>query len=190
MKKIERVVVIGATGMLARPVIRCLVKEGFSVRALVRNVQKAKESLPKEVDLIEGNLQEQNSLEKAMRDMDAVYINLSTLNPKTAFVPERDGTKAVIAAAKKMNLKRISKISALGISREIKWWYAQHKVEEEEAIIQSGIAYTIFRPTWFMESLPVFVQKGKLNIIGNSSHQSYWISGDDYGKQVANALHS
>ena len=46
-----RIVVSGATGLLGRALISKLVMNGDSVAVLTRNVQKAKEILPLDVDV-------------------------------------------------------------------------------------------------------------------------------------------
>ena len=38
----NRITVFGATGMIGQPVTKALIKAGFQVTALVRNVEKAK----------------------------------------------------------------------------------------------------------------------------------------------------
>jgi len=141
---------------------------------------------------IKGDLQEIASLERAFKGMDAVYLNLNTPSYKASFYPEKDGTKNVIEAARLTNLQHISKISGLGVRKvkKTKWWQHHHKFEAEKAIIKSGFPYTIFQPTFFMETLPTLIRGKNLTLIGNPANTFYWIAGEDYGKQVVAALKS
>ena len=190
MSSFSKIVVIGATGSLGRPVVRELLRAGFSVRAVVRHPDKAKSLLPKEIEVIRGDLQDVGSLEHAFKGMNAVYLNLNTPSQKAGFYPEKDGTKNVIEAARSTNLQHISKISGLGVRKvnETNWWQHHHKFEAEQAIIKSGISYAIFQPTFFMETLPTLIRGKSLTLIGNPDNTFFWIAGEDYGKQVVAAL--
>lgn len=192
MSSISKIAVIGATGSLGKPVVQEFVQAGFFVRAIVRDPIKAKSLLASKIEVVKGDLQDIDSLESAFRGMDAVYLNLNTPVKRTSFYPEKDGTKNVIKAARSASLQHISKISGLGTRKvnETKWWQHQHKFEAEQAIIESGIPYTIFQPTFFMETLPTLIRGKSLTLIGAPDNPFYWIAGADYGKQVVAALKS
>ncbi|MEZ4998504.1 MAG: hypothetical protein R2758_13920 [Bacteroidales bacterium] len=36
----------------------------------------------------------------------------------------------------------------------------------EQIVMQSGLSWFIFRPTWFFESLGMFVRNGKASVLG------------------------
>ena len=61
---IKTISVIGATGLLGKPVTLALVNAGFSVKALVRNIERAKAQLPTEIHFIEGDIKNPADLEK------------------------------------------------------------------------------------------------------------------------------
>jgi uncharacterized protein YbjT (DUF2867 family) len=48
--------VVGATGQTGRRIVQELVKRNVPVRALVRDLQKAKEILPPEAELVVGDV--------------------------------------------------------------------------------------------------------------------------------------
>ena len=175
--------------MLGRPVARRLVAEGNPVRALVRDPDRARAVLPRECDLVRGDVTDDASLARAMDGVGAVYINLAA--PRSARRPdiERSGTPAIVDAARRAGVGRILKISFMGVP-EGSWWQLRHKAESEQAVRESGIAWTIFQPTWFMESLPLFRMGGRLVAPRVEDAPVYWISGDDYARQVAAALNN
>ena len=80
---------VGATGMLGRPVARRLVKEGLRVRAMVRDRDRAKAVLPPECELAAGDVLDKASLTDAMADVDAVYINLAAPRSPISTLPKR-----------------------------------------------------------------------------------------------------
>lgn len=68
----NRILVIGATGNVGRPVVSSLVEAGVEVRALVRDPGAA--ALPGMVEAVRGDLSLPETLEPALRDVDAVYL--------------------------------------------------------------------------------------------------------------------
>lgn len=190
----KKIAVIGATGRLAPVVINEMVKNGFKVRALVRDPEKARKLLPTQTDIVEANLQDVASLSKGLKDTDCVYLNLSTDHPNSKFQPEFDGIRNILKACEKNHVKRIFKISGLGAFRKD---FAQGKTifvneirSKGHALIkQSNIPYTFFHPSWFMESLGLMFQKGnKLNGFKPIKFPIHWIAGEDYAKMVVNAM--
>lgn len=196
MSTIERIAVIGATGKLAIPVVRELVKH-FQVRAIVRNPEKARQVLPREVEIVFGDLKDPASLERGLAGQDAIYINLSTETTDATrdFYEEREGVRHIVDAARKNNVKHISKIGALGA-----YPLATHlqgdnivpnviRLQGHRMIEESGIPYTIFAPTFFMDLLP-WISNGKaLQWIGSTTKQKLrWVSSDDYAKAVVAAI--
>lgn len=190
----KKVAVIGATGRLAPKVIKEMIENGITVRALVRNTEKAKKTLPSEVEIILANLEDLDSLINGLANTDYVYLNLSTEHPDSKFQPEYDGVRNVLKACERTGIKRIFKISGLGAFRKD---FAQGKtifvneirIKGQELIKSSGIPYTFFHPSWFMESLELMFQKGnKLNGFKPIKHPIHWIAGKDYAKMVVNAI--
>lgn len=185
----DSVLFVGGHGMLGRPVVRHLVKEGFTVRALSRDVAKAQALLPSEVEVVQGDLQDVASITKAAEGMEAVFLNLETPNPKGSFRQDLDGSRNVVAALEDRQDVMIAKISGIGLKHTNGWWLnADQKYEAEELIKASGHPYLFFHPTWFMESLSLFIRNGKATLFGRKWFPKHWIAGDDYAKMVGQAL--
>ncbi|MHC4947309.1 MAG: SDR family oxidoreductase [Planctomycetota bacterium] len=184
------VLLIGATGMLGRPVARRLAADkAFRVRAFVRDLARGSALLPDGCECIRGDLRNRASIQRAMEDADAVYVNLATPYDRKAWDPELEGTKRVVAAAKKAGVTRLVRISAQGVPEAAeRWWVARRKLEADEAVMQSGLEHTIFRPTWFMECLPLFWRGRTIMRLGAPREPLHWIAGADYADQVAAAL--
>ena len=75
---LQNILFIGATGMLGKPVVKALLEQGFEVTAMVRNPEKAAKRLPfNNLELIQGNLRDKQTIERALIGQDAIYLNLS-----------------------------------------------------------------------------------------------------------------
>lgn len=169
--------IIGGTGMLGRPVARRL-KDHFKIRLLVRDLEKSRNLLGKGFEYFHGDLFDQNSLDRAMKQCGGVHINL-------AGEVGQEGTEMIVRMAIKNEIKRITYISGTSVSKETAWFpLEKHKYYAEEAIISSGIPYTIFCPTWFMESLPKFVKDKKVFVFGRQPNLYHFIAAEDYAEMV------
>ncbi len=183
---------IGATGMLGKPVAIELSRLGHQLTALVRNVEKAQSMLPPSIALLQGDIADTNSLDKAFAGADVVYLNLSIPHDAKAtdWLAERDGIKNILAVAKKANVKRVLYLSSIIKNfKEHRWWHFDVKDEAVELIRTSGLAYTIFYPSTFMESIQLQIQGNKLLLAGTQKFPAWWIAAKDYAKQVEASLH-
>jgi uncharacterized protein YbjT (DUF2867 family) len=69
------------------------------------------------------------------------------------------------------------------------WWVFGIKQEAINRIKSSGIPYSIFYPSCFMDSLPGTQPLGRfILLVGRPDVRPWYISARDYGKQVARAL--
>lgn len=186
------IAIIGGTGMLGRPVVRRLVRDGFAVRIIARDPDRARTLLPAECEFRSGDLNQPDDLVQALDGCRALYLNLACPMRKRppAFEPERDGTKRAVDAAKQAGVERIGRISSVGVDEfAAKWWPAAHKREADQILQDSGLVWTIFRPTWFMESLMTMRQNGKVISINlGDDAKLRWLAGDDFGRMVAHAF--
>jgi uncharacterized protein YbjT (DUF2867 family) len=177
--------------MLGRPVCRRLTRDGFRVRALARRPAQAARLLPKEVEVVEGDLRAVESIDRALQDCQAVYVTVDT-PPRAVFRPETDGLRNVIAAAKNHPGIRLLVLSALhGSDAKApahSWWHLREKFEAQQIAFKSGLSWTIFEPTWLMESLPLSI-KGRILIrVQTPPFGVHWVAGDDLGRFVSSAL--
>lgn len=187
----EKIFFIGASGMLGKPVARELIRAGFDLTLFGRDREKLETLFPN-IHVIKGDIFDSDSLATSMKGHDIVYLNLSITQTvgKSGLQPEREGIKNIIKAAKEANVKRISYLSSLiknyrGMN-EFKWWAFDVKHAAIEAIKKSGIPYSIFYPSTFMETLDQqMMQNGRLILAGKSEAPMWFIAGRDYGIQVA-----
>ncbi len=186
----KKILVIGGTGMLGRPVAKQLKEDGFDVIVFTRNPEEARIKMPTSFSYAEGDVEDIPSLKKAMEGVYGIHINLHGGKKGDDFDRvERKGTENIVEAAKESGVQKISIITGTSVKEENTWYpMTCAKYFAEEAIRNSGVAYTIFRPSWFFESLPLFVRKGKATIIGNNKNRYHWLAASDFAKLVSKSF--
>jgi uncharacterized protein YbjT (DUF2867 family) len=182
--------VIGGSGMLGRPVVNRLEKDGFDVTVLSTSPDSARTRLPADVPVVYGDATLPETLRNPIADKDAVYVNLSSkLDPEVYRTVEVAGTANVGEVCRKSGVARLLLISS-ATSRGVTEGpvFLSAKVQAEVAVKNSGVPYTIMRPSWFFESLPSFVGDDCLELLGTQSLPRRWLAADDYARQVSAAL--
>jgi uncharacterized protein YbjT (DUF2867 family) len=177
----KKILVIGAAGFVGAPIAKQLQADGFSVRALVRNADKARQMLGDQAEFIVGNFADKATLEKALTGVDGV--NLSVPWQSEAQVA-RDVTD-ILAKQGRKNV-RVTYISGVTALPENRWYpMIDEKLKAEEILTKSGVAYTIFRPNWFMDALALFVRDGRATIFGKQKQPYHFLSLADFARAVS-----
>lgn len=183
----KTILVIGGTGMLGKPVAQQLKADGFNVRLLARNPEKAQILLGDGHEIVKGDVDNPAALRTAMTGVDGVHISLKG-GPTEADFERMDhlATRDIAQIAKEKNVGRVTLISAYAVSQEkADTPESRSKFRGEAALRSSGVPYTIFRASWFMETLPLFVQGKSISLIGNQIHPLHWIAAEDYARMVS-----
>ncbi|MBI4675872.1 MAG: NmrA family NAD(P)-binding protein [Chloroflexi bacterium] len=181
----QQILIIGGTGMLGAPVTRRLCAEGNAVRILTRTPDAARKKFGAEYEIVAGDVQDRNSLAQAMQGCQGVHISL---NDRAIPDLERRGVENIVQVAPRAGVQRITYLSGASVKQE-NCWYAgtATKFAAEQAIRASGIPYTIFKATFFMDALPRFVRGTRASVIGNQSKPWHWVAANDYAQMVARA---
>jgi uncharacterized protein YbjT (DUF2867 family) len=183
----KTILIIGGTGMLGKPVAQQLKADGFNVRLLARNPEKAQKFLGDGYEIVKGDVDNHAALKEAMTGVDGVHISLKG-GPTEADFERMDhlATRDIANAAKEMNVGRVTILSAYAVSEEkADTPESRAKFKGEHALKSSGVPYTIFRASWFMESLPLFVQCKSMSLIGNQIHPLHWVAAVDYARSAS-----
>ena len=175
---IQRILLIGATGLLGEPVARGFQRAGFSVRVMSRNVVLARTRFPEPFEVVEGDALKRVDVEKALSGCDAAHISIDSDR-------EDECVGQLVEAAKVQKLKRITYVSGTTVCEENRWFpLVDRKMRSEHAINNSGIDDTIFCPGWFMEMLGRFVRNGHAMVFGNPSRYWHFVSVQDFARMI------
>lgn len=192
-RELERVLVVGASGMLGAPVTETLVRDGFAVSVLSHGGAPAAQG----TRAVSGDVFDRASVERAMSGVDCVYVNLGT--PLTAKesdrLTEREGIANIVAAATTVGLGRVAMLSPLFKAyqgtRGFDWWVLRVKAEAERAVMGAKVPWTIFRASSFYENLEAGMRRGdKVSIMGRRWRPQRYLAARDYAALVSSALAS
>jgi uncharacterized protein YbjT (DUF2867 family) len=177
----QKILVIGGTGRLGQPVVRHLNSNGFQVRVLSRDIEKARSLFDEAVEIVQGDVTDAAGLEQALAGCQRVHVSVMGDDDLPC-------VKNIVALVPKLQLERIAYISGSTVFEENRWFpMIEQKLIAEEAIRACGVPYTIFCPTWPMEMLPGFVRDGKPSQLGKQPAPIHWFAVDDLGRMVSTA---
>ena len=153
------ILVVGATGMVGSELCRLFTTQGMPLRAMVREssdpakVEKLKDLGAK---IVKGNLCDPDSLKAACQGAEAVICTVSAMpfcyKPGVNEIQSVDfeGVINLIEAAKVTGVKQFIYTSFSGnLDRDFPLRNAKRAVEKH--LKESGLIYTILRPSMFME---------------------------------------
>ncbi|KAF9605407.1 hypothetical protein IFM89_016984 [Coptis chinensis] len=165
------VLVVGSTGYIGKYVVKELVKRGFNVIAIAREQSGIKGKNSKEETLKELNGANvcfsdvtnlgflQNALENFGSSIDVVVSCLASRNGgiKDSWKIDYEATKNSLVAGKNQGASHFVLLSAICVQKPLlEFQRAKLKFESElmkEAAEESGLTYSIVRPTAFFKSL-------------------------------------
>jgi len=114
--------VTGATGFLGSHVARVLCEQGAKLRLLVRATSNLKNLQGLPAETVTGDLRDPGSLGKAMAGCDTVFhvaadYRLWVRDPQEMYRSNVDGTRALLEAARRINVRRLvytSSVATIG----------------------------------------------------------------------------
>jgi len=146
--------VAGATGETGRRIVQELIKRNIPVRALVRDIEKARGILSPEAELVVGDVLQPESLTAALEDSTVLLVATGakpSFDPTGPYKVDFEGTKNLVEAAKAKGIEHFVLVSSLCTSQlfhplNLFWLILVWKKQAEEYIQKSGLTYTIVRP--------------------------------------------
>lgn len=157
------VLVIGATGDVGSEAAQCALKQGHTVRALVRKTSNRDKlgQAKEKISFKEGDMLDLSSLGPAMDGMEGLIISIR-LTPgeikqgRTYQDVELGGVKNLVAVGTEKGIRKIIHVSAAGVGPRCvsDMYLAKHQAEE--TIRHSGLDYTIFKPSGMFKDFRAF----------------------------------
>ena len=193
-QEISTITITGANGFVAKNLRNFLSKNHIKVIAIARKTfqKHHTETVVYSKTLLEKGLQNK------LRNCDALVhlIGIGKQSSKYNFEDNVDLTKNMIKTCKKSGIKKIIYISGLGVTKNSRSDYFISKYKAEQEIINSGLDYTIFRPSYIVgkkDYLSKFIlkqiKKGIVIIPGSGKYHLQPIFVEDVAKIIVESIY-
>jgi uncharacterized protein YbjT (DUF2867 family) len=150
----RKILVTGATGQQGGALAKLLLqKKHNKVHALTRNTQSsaAQDLRNKGANILKGDLDDSDSLEQAVKDVDSVFLMGTPFEDGTEAETRRG--KLMADVAKENNIEHLVYSSVANADQNTGIPHFESKYKIEQHIKNLGIPFTIIGPTFFMENL-------------------------------------
>ena len=176
MVKPLKIVVTGASGFIAKNLRKYLSEKNIELISISRNNFKNFEC---EIKIISNNYEEKNLLKKIQNSdvlIHLVGIGKQSINTDYDMI-NTELTKHIVNLSKKARIKKIIFLSGLGVSSKTSLGYFISKYNAEKQIIDSGLDFTVFRPSYivgkddlFSKNLKKQIKSGEIIIPGSGTY--------------------
>jgi len=184
------ILVVGATGRQGGAVVRHLLSDGWYVNAISRRPYSEPALALRDmgVDVLEGDLQDQASIDRALAGAQGVF-SVQDFWEHGYDGEIRQGRK-LIDAAVTAKIRHFVQSSMYGADREGHLAYNQSKQQVEQYLLESDLPSTILRPAFFMENLETspwrdVILGGSLELPYPADRPLYMVAADDIGGVAA-----
>ena len=179
------ILITGATGKTGSATAKSLGEKGETFRALIRNEEKKEglESLGGEVVI--GSIENTEVVNQSMQGVTTVLVLLPNSESQLAL------EKQLVDSAKKAGVERIVKMSSIEATPDATSPIPKLHLESEEYIKQSGLAWTMIKPNFYMQNLlasaGTIKEQGKI-FLPMGDGKTGMIDTTDVGKVLAKVL--
>jgi uncharacterized protein YbjT (DUF2867 family) len=141
------ILLTGATGTTGLEVARALAARGVPFRAMIRDPDKAGALAQTEAALAKGDFADAGSMRRALEGVTRAFL----LAPPVQDLHEVE--RPFVDAAKAAGVRQIVKLSAAGAAAGAPHRFGDWHGRGEDYLRGSGVAWTILRPSFFMQNL-------------------------------------
>ena len=179
------ILLTGITGNIGGATARALLAKGVRFRALVRDLGKAAPWAAQGVELVQGDLEDPAAVERALAGVDRALLVM----PNGEF--QERAELSFIRSAKAAGLAWIIKLSSPEAVRGTTSPIPLAHIAAEDAIMASGMKWTLVRPSFYMQNFRGSVKSarttGKLSMpMGNGTVAL--TDNEDAGQFIAHVL--
>ena len=179
------ILITGATGKTGSATAKSLGEKGERFRALIRNEEKKEglESIGGEVVI--GSIENTDVVNQSMQGVKTVLVLLPNSESQLAL------EKQLVDSAKQAGVERIVKMSSIEATPDATSPIPKLHLESEEYIKQSGLAWTMIKPNFYMQNLlasaGTIKDQGKI-FLPMGEGKTGMIDTTDVGKVIAKVL--
>lgn len=148
-----KILITGAAGFIGNNTVRRLAETGKPVRAMVRNVEKAKKRLADvadKIEIVQGDVTKRESLINTMEDVTTVIHLVAIALEKGRQTYEEvnyQGTVNIVDAANEAGVNRFLYMSQNGADSSMPYRFLKTKGRAQDYVEQHAGNWTAFRPS-------------------------------------------
>jgi dihydroflavonol-4-reductase len=162
-----KTLVTGATGFLGSHVARVLAEQGADLRLLVRSTSNLKNLEGLNAETATGDLRDAASLEKAMSGCEVVFhvaadYRLWVRDPNQMYRSNVEGTRAILAAARKNNVRSVvytSSVATMGFTGN------GHPADEDSPVSLADMIGHYKRSKFMAEQIALEAGRGGMRVV-------------------------
>jgi NADH dehydrogenase len=170
-----KILIAGCNGHVGKEIVKKAVEQRIDARCFDLNTMDVSSLDTSSLEIVAGDITDIETVRKATYGIDVVMDVIGMRGEKktlTHEMVEHGGIKNIIQAGKENGVKHILYISALGVKPDAPARTLAAKWNAEQTLINSGISYTIFRPSgYFVDFIEHFAPKiretGSFTVIGS-----------------------
>ena len=187
----HRVLIIGAASLAGAALAKEMGDTGRSGRVLRIEPSAVIDALPAGFDVACGDAHNIETLSAAADNCDIIAVCPPPLGFETTGEAEQRLVNTVVEAARRNGVRRLCYISSSVVDeRYARFTPVKALFDAERVVRESGVPWTILRPSWFMEALPRFVHNNKAHVFGKFRYPWHWVAASDFGRIALAALES
>lgn len=147
------ILVIGASGFIGRRLTMALLAEGNAIRCLARDPARLQDLAAAGCEIVQGDVADLSSMQRAMESIQAVYVAIHTLSPQPGggsgarFMDvEKTGLQNVVATCRSRGVQRVVYVTSLGTAPDAPSEWLRERWQTEQLLLDSGLDTTVIRP--------------------------------------------
>ncbi|MEW5800318.1 MAG: SDR family oxidoreductase [Bacteroidota bacterium] len=190
----KHILVAGASGNLGQLVVQELKSQQYRTRALSRAHRDTRAD-----ETIIADLSHPAALQRCCHGIDIVIscagasMNIRNIFDRSSFTSvDYHGNMHLLNEARKSGVKKFIYVSVAGSERLLKTEYCRAHYQFEQALTESGIPYSIIKPTgffYFLREIVAMAKKGRGIVFGDGSATSNPIHEADVARAVVESVH-
>jgi NADH dehydrogenase len=190
------ITIAGGTGTLGSALIPRLAERGLPLRVLTRDADRAATRLPPVIETVTCDVRDPEAVRHALAGSSTVISAVQGFggpDAAGAAAIDRDGNHHLISAARALGVEHLILMSVAQAAPDHPIELFRMKYEAEQDLRASGLAWTIIRPTAYMETWVSIIgrpllETGKTRIFGRGDNPINFVSAHDVAALVELAV--
>lgn len=194
--KMKKIAIAGSTGYLGKYLVRQLVEQKIEGLVLARNLKKLSEFESENLILTKVELTQAETLKGVLESVDTVISSVGITRQKDglSYMDVDYGANLnLLKEAQKEGVRKFIYVSVLNGQNMRHLKICEAKERFVDALKDSGLEYTIIRPTGFFSDMKDFLdmaKKGRVYLFGSGEYKLNPIHGEDLAKVCIDAVQS